>query len=371
MMSAYAGARPEEAEHVNGMTLVELGDAQYLELAAAVRLPVEQSPRWDAYDRVVPGREPWRRYGAYRGEQAVALLSFARYRGRGFSYLWAKHGPVWLAEPSAGDEQELRDALVATVRTAAPKTTFVRLHARHPGPGLEELLQTITYDHTVVLELTGRSDDDLLAGMKKRGRRDLRKGLREQPIDATEATGLSVAEFSELYAVLEETAGRDGFGVHPIGVYTEMLSSLGPHVARLFVGRWQGTVQAWALATVYDGACMVHYAASTQEGRRYDAPTQLYWHMIRVLRDEGVATFDLMGVGSELAPSLAPLTTMKTKFTPEITEVAPAWDVPVRPVRYRALRAALALKRHLLAAARRLRSTIKRAPAAGRAEDTQ
>lgn len=346
--------------------LVPLDEGEFARLTTDVVVPVEQSLAWDDYDRAVPGRRPWKRFACYLDEEPVAVLALSEYIGRGFRYLWAKHGPVWLVEPTAELERALRERLVSGARAVDPRLVFVRLHAAHPAEDLHELLQSVTYDHTVVVELAGRTDDELLAGMKKRGRRDLRKGLREQPIDCTEETGLSAEDFTELYDVLRETAERDGFGVHPMTVYTTMLDALGPQHARLFVGRHDGEIQAWVIVTVNDGAATAYYAASSARGRAYDAPTQLYWHIIRTLRDEGALTFDFMGVGSPLAPSLEALTTMKTKFNPEIAEVPPAWDTPVRPFAYAALVKALAAKRAALAGARRAVPAARRA--AGREE---
>lgn len=336
--------------------LVELDAQEFEAVTREVDVPVEQSLLWDAFDRAVPGRRPWRRF-VYRSEgEPVAVVALSEYRVRGFRYLWAKHGPVWFAEPSAELERRLEDRLVATVRSLDRGIVFLRLHTARPTQRHHRLLQSVTYDRTVVVELAGRSDEEILASMKKRGRRDLRKGLREQPVVCTEETGLSAGAFErEMYAVLRETAARDGFRLHPVAVYTTMLETLGPRACRLFVGRHEGQVQAWTIVTVHDGAATAYYAASTAEGRAHDAPTQLYWHVIRTLRDEGVRTFDLMGIGSELAPSLEGLTTMKTKFSETVTEVAPAWDLPVRPAVYASLRAALRAKRGAGDIVRRLR----------------
>lgn len=334
------------------MRLIPLKPEEFAELAEPVTLPVEQSPAWDAYDRLIAGRNPWQRFACYRDSQLVALIALTQYQGRGFRYLWARQGPVWFVAPTHELEEALRQRLAAGVRHADPGVVFVRLHAHHPNEKLHPLLQSVTYDRTVIVELADRSDEEILAQMKKRGRRDLRKGIREQPVEVTEATGIDEAGFAQLYRVLEETAERDAFGAHPQQTYTALLEALGPKIARLFVARHAGQVQAWALITVYDGACTVYYAASTETGRRHDAPTQLYWRIIQQLRDEGVASFDLMGIGSAIAPSLEALTTMKTKFNPEVTEVAPAWDYPLHPLTYQGLRVALRTKRVTIASAR-------------------
>ncbi|MEE6281136.1 lipid II:glycine glycyltransferase FemX [Georgenia sp. MJ170] len=339
--------------------LVPLSNEEFEALTATIDLPVEQSLVWDDYDRAVPGRRPWKRFAFYVDQDLTAVVALAEYVARGFRFLWAKNGPVWFVEPTPELERLLEDRLVAGVRAVDPRLVFVRLHAAHPTEHHHRLLQSVTYDRTVVVDIDGRDDDEILAAMKKRGRRDLRKGLREQPVECTEETGLPAADFAEMYDVLQETAERDGFGLHPASVYTTMLDALGPDVARLFVGRHDGVVQAWTIVTVHDGAATAYYAASTAAGRAHDAPTQLYWHIIRTLRDEGVRTFDLMGIGSELAPSLEALTTMKTKFAEEITEVPAAWDVAVRPRTYAALQTALRTKRRTLDTARRALSSVR------------
>lgn len=353
---------------MEGNRLVPLSDTEFAALTADIDLPVEQSLAWDGYDRAVPGRRPWKRLAFYAAGEPAAVVALSEYLGRGFRYLWAKHGPVWLAEPTPQLERAFEERLVAGVRAVDPRMVFLRIHAAHPTENHHPLLQSVTYDRTVVVELAGRSDEEILATMKKRGRRDLRKGLREQPVEATEETGLSAVAFEEMYAVLEETARRDGFGLHPPSVYTTMLESLGPDVARLFVARHQGTVQAWTLVTVHDGAATAYYAASTAEGRAHDAPTQLYWHIIRTLRDEGAATFDLMGVGSDIAPSLEALTTMKTKFSEDVTQVPAAWDLAVRPRTYAALQHALRAKRRALASAREALGAARETLGSARAE---
>ncbi|MFC4556516.1 lipid II:glycine glycyltransferase FemX [Georgenia faecalis] len=343
-----------------------LDGTEFAALTADVVVPVEQSLVWDAYDRAMPGRRPWKRFAFEVDGRPAAVIALSEYRGRGFRYLWAKHGPVWMCEPTAELERALRTVLVAGVRAVDPGIAFVRLHARHGADDLHELLQSVTYDRTVVVHLDSRSDDDLLAGMKKRGRRDLRKGQREHPVEVREETGLTADDFAELYAVLQETAERDGFGIHPASVYTTMLDALGPGAARVFVGRHDGAIESWVIVTVHDAAATAYYAASSAAGRASDAATQLYWEIIRTLRDEGVRTFDFMGIGSDRAPSLESLTTMKTKFTPEVTAVDGAWDVAVRPLRYAALTRALALKRAGVRAVREAVPTARGALGAAR-----
>lgn len=335
------------------VTVRPLDDTTYLRLADGATVPLEQAPAWDAFDRAVPGRAPWRRLGFFEGDDAVALASLTEMRGRGFRYLWAKHGPVWLAEATPGRERAVREALVAAVRRADRGLVFVRLHARHRAPELRELLQTVTYDRTVVLDL-GPEEEEILAGMKKRGRRDVRKALRDETMVAGEETGLTREQFHELYQLLVETGGRDGFGISPEDVYWTMLTTLGPEHCRLFVTRRDGRALAWGLVTVNGAFATYYYAASNAEGRRSGAADLLVWHMATALRATGVRTFDLMGIDSDRAPQLRGVRDFKTKFSEEVVEVDGAWDVPVHRAWYGALVAALAAKRAAVRAAREL-----------------
>ncbi|MGO1509815.1 MAG: lipid II:glycine glycyltransferase FemX [Actinomycetaceae bacterium] len=335
-------------------------------VAASGRLlPVEQSEAWDAYDEAMPGREPAGRLAWLLDGEPQAVLALTRLRGRGFTYLWAKHGPVWLVEDTPEAERGLRRALARSLHAAEPRAAFVRLHARHRADDLHELLQSVTFDRTVVLDLAGTGDaDTLLASMKKRGRRDVRRAGRNEDLVPGEETGASAQDFAELYALLEETAERDEFGIAEQSQYTTMLDALGPEHARLFVVRHTGGhALCWGIVTVGQGLATYYYAASSHEGRRAGAPDLLVWHMAATLQAEGVASFDLMGIDSDRAPRLTGVRDFKTKFAGEVTEVPGAWDVPLRPVLYRALTAALAGKRSAVGLLGTARARLRRAPA--------
>src|SRR5690625_1412056 len=83
-----------EGEQVErSIRLVPVSEAEFAELTEGVAVPIEQSLAWDAYDRAVPGRRPWKRFAFYVDDQPAAVVALAEYLGRGFHFLWAKHGP--------------------------------------------------------------------------------------------------------------------------------------------------------------------------------------------------------------------------------------------------------------------------------------
>jgi hypothetical protein len=343
------------------MLIEPVDDAQFLALAHAARVtvPIEQAPLWDAVDRAIPGRAPWRRLVARDDEgEAQALLSLSRYAGRGFSYLWGRHAPVWLVHhaerPTPQAESELHAALRAFLIREAPSETFVRVHAWHRSPDLEPLLQTLTYDRTVVVDLAG-SEEERMAALSRSTRKKLRRTLDDDAVVITEETQRARENFAEYYAILEETAARDGFGVYGPEVYRAMIAALGEH-ARVFVARRTdngaqpdlapGRAVSWILAVIDGDHGLNFYSGQTAEGRATNIGVRLRWHVFAALSREGVRHYDLMGVDSPLAPSLKGVGEFKRQFGPEV-EVDPAWDVPLKPGRYRLLRTALTVKRAL------------------------
>ncbi len=339
------------------MRVQHVTDDRFLELArrSGEPVPIEQSPAWDPYDAAVPARTFWRRLEVLDGDRPVAVIALTEYKGRGFTYLWAKHGPIWITDQTADAERRLQRALRAYIASHAPHITFARIHARHHARGLHELLQTVTYDRTVMIDLTA-DEDAIFASFSKRRRTGIRKALRDEHWNLTDESGLTREQFRELYAIYEETAERDEFGIYDADTYYAMIAALGPHV-RVFVARrtdagtgeasaTPGRAVAWVIVTVYDGKAMSYYAGANAEARRTNAVMLLRWHVMRVLKAEQVTHYDLMGVDSPRAPQLQRVGEFKRQFGPEVA-VDPAWDVPLKGLRYRLLVLALRAKRAL------------------------
>lgn len=327
--------------------LVRVSDEDFSRAVAEfeVKLPIEQSLLWNQFDLATATRKPWGRFLYYQGATLRAVISFSRYTVRHFPYLWAKHGPVWVGgAPTPSEETELAEALRRAVAKADKSIVFMRLHSV-TAQATYPILQTITYDQTIQVDLTP-SEDEILADMRQTGRRNIRKALKNEGLQIQEETGLTYPQFQELYKLLEVTGQRDGFGIYPARVYYQMLESLAPH-CRIFVARNGETPVAWAIVTVYDGLGVYYYGASNREGHKLFAADLLHWRIMQTLKAEGVAAYDFMGIGSEIAPELKGVTQFKQKFAPGPTAVAPARDVPVKPLLYRGLRQALRMKRKL------------------------
>lgn len=338
----------------NSHYLTPISDEEMRIAAAGVAaLPIEQSAPWEALEES-RGHRLWGRYEWHENGKRVALIALYEYALRGTRYLWAKHGPVWLKEATPLREAAFREDLAREVRQRDRSIVFIRLHAEFSAQDLEDVLQIITYDRTVIVDTSGVTPESILESMTTDGRRAIRraqKKMADGDAQVVEETKLAAKDFSEYYAVMTETARRDGFSPHPQEYYSQMLEKLGSEYARLFAVRVgeEKELVAWDLVTVYDRKAVAFYGASSARARTVLAPDALDYTAACLLAAEGITGgFDLMGAHSPRVPELFSVGKYKKRWAQHYTDVPGAWDMPLKPTRYALLRGLLKLKRRLM-----------------------
>lgn len=304
-----------------------------LAVLAQVNVPVEQTWVWYEFEQTFPDRELLGFFTVQLGGEDVVALALQKVRYHGFSFAWAKHGPVWLVEPTEATERAVTDLLISWLREKSPTLAFVRLHLQWPGIDAHPPVQLVTHDRTVLVELDG-GRESINARFKKRMRTQLRQYSRRTPVDISDETDSASQDFAEFHALMQDTATRQGFTPWDEGVYRRLVSVLGAKHARVFAARADGQLVAWALFTLSGSEAAYYYAASTSEGRSAGAPAQILDYAFSELSDEGFEKVDLMGIGSELAPTLSSLTAFKTGFSEQVVSVPAAWDIPVNKTIY-------------------------------------
>ena len=322
---------------VNKITLAQM-ESKAAEHGLA--LPIEQTSVWATYQATIPGRTPWGCVEAVRDGEVIALASFYDYETHGYHYLRSTHGPVWVEAPSAELETECVAALRDFLRAQEKKAVFARMAVASETAGCEPVLSTCPYNQTLVIYVTG-TEDDILARMKPRGRRDVRKALRESPAVCADETELALKSFEEHYDVMRETGERDGFTPAPCSDYEDMIRILGPEHCRVYAGRIDGRVVTWSIVTINGAHAVRYYGASRSETMRQHVTDKLVLFECNDLRDnKGVLDYDMMGIGNDFAPSLMGLNEFKTKFAKNgIVDVAPDRDLPLKKGFYGALKA--------------------------------
>ncbi len=116
----------------------------------------------------------------------------------------------------------------------------------------------------VVVDLSG-GEEAIFSRMKPRGRRDVRKALRECPASMADETDLAAASFGEYHKIMCDTAARDGFVPAPCSYYANMMRVLGPDHCRVYAARIDGELVGWSLVTI-SGSVATRYYAATVSG---------------------------------------------------------------------------------------------------------
>lgn len=308
------------------------------------RVPVEQAVAWEAFSKSIGSPLRFRLQVVEDGK-ILAFLSLYEHRVKGFSYMWARRGPIWMKEPSPEREQEVIQALKDFVVQAAPKVVFLRLHAWYAHRELVEPFRVIGYDRTALLDGAGGNRDAALAAMPAVGRKLVRRAktlFEAAGGSIQEETGLGRAEFAPFYDLLKQTAERDGFTPHEEEYYWQLLSELGPDHARLFSARVDGELACWDLVIQNGKNVGALYGASSELSRNTRAAVLLDFEVACILGAERRGKLDLMGVHSPRTPGLYSVGRYKLQFASTYTDVPGLWDVPIRLAPYNALRAAVA-----------------------------
>jgi lipid II:glycine glycyltransferase (peptidoglycan interpeptide bridge formation enzyme) len=239
--------------------------------------------------------------------------------------------PPWYSEDAAAAEAPAAGA-------ALPPAPFTRASADVQPPD------------TVLIDLSG-GEEALLAGMKPKWRYNARLALKR---------GVLVRRAGEeglqsFYALLEETALRDGIAIHGIEYYRTLfthsrswVSSPAPDI-RLYLAEYGGDVLA-GIITLFRGREAVYlYGASSDRKRNLMAPYALQLKAMEDARLAGCVKYDLFGIppGEDPDHPMAGLYRFKTGFGGRIVHRIGSWDLAYRPLAYRLFRVAETLRKNL------------------------
>lgn len=299
-------------------------------------IPIEQSNIWAKYQNTIVDRCFFGHFSINKENKLVALLSLTEFSTHGYKYLRANHGPVYIDTPTKEEESQILKSIKSYFKKNYPRYLFIRLDTWYCGE-TTPVLSGIPYDETVYVDITG-SDEEILGNMKARGRRDVRKALRECPAEIRDETNQAISDFGEYYNVMIDTSNRDKFSAAPMSDYQKMLQILGKDHARLTCARIDSNIASWEIYTIYDNFAIRYYSATNTKYKNMHVADRLLYSSLCMLKDSDVKTCDLMGIGSDFSPTLKGLNEFKTKFYRETKKVPASRDLPLNPGIYSLLK---------------------------------
>ncbi len=201
------------------------------------------------------------------------------------------------------------------------------------------------------LPLTGRDEAGVLAGMQPKTRYNIRLAERRGVV----VRSGTAADMAAFYALLTETARRDGFLVRGPAYFDAMWETcLAAGLGWLLLAEAEGELLAGAIVFRMGDCAWYLYGASANRQRDRMPAYAVQWEAIRRALAAGCRWYDLRGVSGDLSPQapLHGLYRFKKGFGAELVSYVGEWDRPLRPAAYLLARHGVPWLRHTLAAAR-------------------
>jgi lipid II:glycine glycyltransferase (peptidoglycan interpeptide bridge formation enzyme) len=147
-----------------------------------------------------------------------------------------------------------------------------------------------------------KSEDQLLTGMSKGHRADIRRAAR----DGVTVRAGTLADFGAFYAILEATSARGNFGIHSQAYHEAAWRLFAQHnAARLLLAERTGEALAAALVFAWAGTAIYHSSGSTAAGLKSGAQHAIQWHALQWAKEHGCEVYDFWGIPDTLGQAKA------------------------------------------------------------------
>lgn len=270
---------------------------------------VLQSWEWAAVKKadMAPLRIAAFRDGAIAGGAAILRYSLPLVG----PYYYAPRGPLladWADEAvlvellSAIRERARRDgAMFLKIDPAVPveREDVAKLLAKHgcrPPVGTDAQGFGGTQPRCVmVLDVGGRTEQELLAGFKPQTRRNIKLSTEKHGVEVVEdVTRGNLVAFD---ALMKVTGERDGFKPYNLAYFQSIWDNLGnAGMAKLFLTRYEGEYLSGAICFLIGDKAWYVFGASSNENRNVMPNYAMQWAMIRWALRSGCSTYDFRGV---------------------------------------------------------------------------
>ncbi len=245
----------------------------------------------------------------------------------GLSWLEIPRGPLFMNQKSL---EEIMKKIEEIAKKE--KAVFVRMSPYQELSAKGYELRITPFDHhpetSLIIDLE-KSEEDILAQMKPKGRYNIKVAqkhdVRVEPSDDVDI----------FHHLLKKTGGRDGFGIHTVDYYRNMLQALGQHT-ELLLAHYEDRVIAGGIFVYLDEWGIYYYGASDHNYRSMMAPYLIQWEAMKKAKNQGCKYFDFLGISPENSVDhpWAGVTEFKKKFGGKVVNYPTAKDLVLKPIWY-------------------------------------
>lgn len=309
----------------------------WLEFTRNRQVHILQSSEWG----ILKSEYGWRVEHLIKGDCGAQILF--RELPFGYSIGYIPKGPV------GGSINELLPELDDTCRKH--KAVFLKVEPylwEEEKSGLDSLppigfiasRHKIQPKRTILIDLSP-TEDDILAAMKQKTRYNIRLAFKKG-VEVVKSVRIDV-----FYKLMEETAQRDGFGIHAENYYQRAYELFHPQGnCELFLAVHEGDILAGVMVFAYGDTAWYFYGASSNRKRNLMPTYALHWEVIKWAKSKGCLWYDLWGVPdedqevlesqfSERSDGLWGVYRFKRGFGGELKRSLGPWDRVYKPRLYR------------------------------------
>ncbi|MDO8676714.1 MAG: peptidoglycan bridge formation glycyltransferase FemA/FemB family protein [Candidatus Azambacteria bacterium] len=179
-----------------------------------------------------------------------------------------------------------------------------------------------------------KSEEEILNGMHPKTRYNI--GLAERKGISIEIIGGNFEQyFNDFYKLLEQTAKRDSFGLHPKIYYRNIFETLNSENAFLAVARYDNNILLANLVLLYGNTAYFIFGGSSDEYKNLMAPHLAHWESIKESKNRGFKFYNFGGVdGGGNYGSYGGISIFKRRFGGELLEHSDSYDIVLKHAWY-------------------------------------
>ena len=254
---------------------------------------------------------------------------------------WTKHCQLTALLEQMTQAARARGAIAITLEPGLPDEPQYRRLLSEAGL-VPSPLGSVQPRRTLIVDISP-GEDEILAAMRSKTRYNIRLAARK----GVQVREGALADLPAFYRLTEATAARDRFGVHELAYYEQALRLFAPRgQARLLLAEVEGEPVAALMVFALGRQVWYFYGASGNAHRNKMPNYLLQWEAIRWAKSQGCTEYDLWGVPDAEREQLeAEFTTrrdglwgvyrFKRGFGGRLVRFVGAWDLVLRPPRYR------------------------------------
>ena len=263
---------------------------------------------------------------------------------KGFCWFYSARGPI-LDYSKKENPEQIRSIFEALKPLAAKENAiFYRIDPPFPKEKQKKIKGAhLTHlgfqpENSLFLNLE-QSEEKILQQMKPKGRYNIRlaekKGVKIRTADPREPAKFE-KDLTTFHKILHETTMRDKFYGHKKAFYRNMIETLYPDNAKLYLAEYEGKIIAGIIATFFEDEAIYYYGASSNTYRNVMAPYLLQWHAIKEAKSRGCRYYDFLGIAPEKAKNhpWQGVTEFKKKFGGTPVDYAAPLDFPFKKFWY-------------------------------------